>query len=451
MGKQQLDQRSKTKKDKDSLQKQSLSVDSRFKTLREFIYKTESLKQIFNAQTQNFYYCHVNMDWMEIRQTPPDVYSMAYETGLNLVGISVAMDTYLKMLNSGQQTYFLPHYYQTFYCPEKYHDSQQITFDALSNLIALIAEDLYMAGYYISQAGGGLGVYIPMIADQLEEVSKAEVNALDVLNKLNLSREFYFVEYYDADPTFGDLLFNNLTQNPNNTNFTFSGDFRLRYNPITKTHDDILESFKDDAASFFGVNQNIFNPQRFEEQMKPHVQKVYDGTTTTDVIYRECGITAFNTQLDTLTIGWIDRTVDTINFTFGISENRYKENIILTYINRKKDDFTGTDLTKQIWVIAGDEQTEQFFRAGSWFLIHPLITNYLYSEYLMEIGRETTRVRQLQPPRIRTAEEWVAFVTYYRTQYNYGRPLSSSIAGGMAEKIKDLGGGGSTGIYDSCS
>lgn len=42
------------------------------------------------------------MDWMEIRQTPPDVYSMAYETGLNLVGISVAMDTYLKMLNSGQ-------------------------------------------------------------------------------------------------------------------------------------------------------------------------------------------------------------------------------------------------------------------------------------------------------------------------------------------------------------
>lgn len=96
-----------------------------------------------------------------------------------------------------------------------------------------------------------------------------------------------------------------------------------------------------------------------------------------------------------MTIGWIDRTVDTINFTFGISENRYKENIILTYINRKKDDFTGTDLTKQIWVIAGDEQTEQFFRAGSWFLIHPLITNYLYSEYLMEIGRETTRVRQL--------------------------------------------------------
>jgi hypothetical protein len=35
----------------------------------------------------------------------------------------------------------------------------------MSNLIALIAEDMYMAGYYISRAAGGLGVYIPMILD----------------------------------------------------------------------------------------------------------------------------------------------------------------------------------------------------------------------------------------------------------------------------------------------
>lgn len=450
MHKQQLDQRSKTKKDRDSLQKQSLSVDSRFKTLREFIYKNDSLKQIFNNQTQKFYYCHVQMDWMEIRQTPPDVFAMAYETGLNLVGISVAMDTYTKMLNSGQWTYFLPHYYYTFYCPEKYHDSQQIIFDAFSNLIALIAEDLYMAGYYISKAGGGLGVYIPMISDWLEEVSKAKVNALEVLNKLNLSREFYFVEYYDADPTFGDLIFNNLTQNPNNTNFTFNGTFVPKYNFNTGLHDDELFECTDPADKFFGVNQNIFNPQRFEEQMKPHITKVYDLNKTNDQICRDFGITELSTQSDTLTIGWVDRTVDTISFTFGISENRHKENMILTYINKAINDFAGTDLTKQIWVIKGDEQMEQFFRAASWFLIQPLITNYLYSEYLMEIERESTRVRQLQPPRIRTVEEQVAFVTYYKHWYSYGKPLSSSIAGGMAEKIKDLGGSATT-KYDACS
>jgi hypothetical protein len=145
---------------------------------------------------------------------------MAYETGLNLVGINVALNVYTQMLNSGQWVYFLPHYYYTFNCPEKYYNQQRITFESFSHLMGLIAEDLYIAGYEISRAGGGLGVYIPMISDWLEQVSLAEVQGVEILNKLYRSKEFSFIEYFDRDPTFGDLLFNNASYFRDNTNFS---------------------------------------------------------------------------------------------------------------------------------------------------------------------------------------------------------------------------------------
>lgn len=124
------------------------------------------------------------MDWLEIRLTPPDAFAMTYETGLNLLGVNVALNTYINMLNAVGWSYYVPHYYYTWNIPEKYKTTQQVTFDALSRLIGLVAEDMYMAGYYLAKSAGGLGVYIPMVADWLEEVSKTEILALDVLNKL---------------------------------------------------------------------------------------------------------------------------------------------------------------------------------------------------------------------------------------------------------------------------
>ena len=72
------------------------------RTIREELHSEDFLKWIFPEETKKFYYCHVNMDWVEIPKTPPDVFSMAYEAGLSLVGISVATSLYAMILNSGQ-------------------------------------------------------------------------------------------------------------------------------------------------------------------------------------------------------------------------------------------------------------------------------------------------------------------------------------------------------------
>jgi hypothetical protein len=49
-------------------------------------------------------------------------------------------------------------------------------------------------------------------------VSKAEVQALDVLSKVYKSKEFTFLEYNLRDPTFGQMMFNNITYNTLNIN-----------------------------------------------------------------------------------------------------------------------------------------------------------------------------------------------------------------------------------------
>ncbi len=75
------------------------------KTISEELHSEDFLRWIFPDEKNKFYYCHVNLDWQEIPKTPPDVFSMTYEAGLNLAGINVAIDTYIMTLNSGQWTY----------------------------------------------------------------------------------------------------------------------------------------------------------------------------------------------------------------------------------------------------------------------------------------------------------------------------------------------------------
>jgi len=64
----------------------------------------------------------------------------------------------------------------------------------------------------------------------------AEVQGLNILNKLYRSKEFSFIEYFDRDPTFGKLMFNNLTYSPTNINFS------------------------NDPDKYFDLNWNSFNP-----------------------------------------------------------------------------------------------------------------------------------------------------------------------------------------------
>ncbi len=71
-----------------------------------------------------------------------------------------------------------------------------------------------MSGYYISLAGGGLGVWVPLIIEWEQSVIEAEQTALNILHKLNRSKEFYFVEYGMADPVYNSMMFNNLTYEP---------------------------------------------------------------------------------------------------------------------------------------------------------------------------------------------------------------------------------------------
>lgn len=409
----------------------------RKKTLRELLHPDHLKMWLFPGGEEKFYYCHVNLDWFEVHQTPPDVYSMAYETGLNLVGINVALNVYTQMLNSGQWVYFLPHYYWTFNCPDKYHDQQVAVFDIFAQLMGLIAEDLYIAGYEISRAGGGLGVYIPMISDQLEQVSLAEVQGVEILNKLYKSKEFSFIEYYGNDPTYGSLLFNNVAYKRDNTNFS--------QNP----------------NEWFGVNQNAFNPQRFERWMSAFIDKIYNEDVDDFTISSEFGILTKDLEHDTLTINQSSVTditsdpirdittvrgiVDGINFSYSIYETRERNNLLLTYINKAVGDTTGAVITKK-WLIIGEDKLEHFFRAYSWFIMQPLITNYLYSVYMIETSIRQTMNKQLYPSFL-TKTTQLPFITQMRENFAYGDPLRTSLPGYLKSKLTNIQSGTSGSDY----
>ena len=385
------------------------------RTLSEYIYKTDPQRYIFAEEGEDFWYCHVNFDQLEIRQTPPDLYTMAAETGYNLVGIGVAMNVYIQMLSSGKQTYLLPHYYQTFRCPEQYKHTQQIIFDNFSSLLGLITYDMYMAGYYNSCAGGGLGVYIHLLSEQLSQVLQAQQLAIEVLSKLYRSKEFSFIEYGLRDPEYGNMMFNNITWSNLNVNFS------------------------EDPDQYFGINWNIYNPWRFESQIKNYVS-IYDETISDSIIYQLNGISASDTVNDSLAVSQVEGTspyVQTVNFSFNISNNRGCNNMILTYKNKPKNNPNGNMVTKK-YLVKGDDAMEQFFRAGSWFIVQPLITNYMYVTWLRETGKDAELLSHKFQPNSITVDHQNEFTQYYKDTLKYGSALGSGVAGQLYNKLTSI-------------
>lgn len=370
-------------------------------TISEKLYSPDFLKQVFPTGNKKFYFVLVEMDQLEIVQTPPDVYSMAYETGLSLVGIGVALNTYIQMLNSGTQTYFLPHYYFNQQIPKKYLSNESVTFNALSALLSQIAIDMYESGYYIAAAGGGLSYYISAISDQLEQVSLAQIKALDVLSKLYKAREFTFIETHLNDPTYGNLLFNNAKYMKDNTNFS------------------------DNPDVYYNINQNIFNPQRFESQMSIYATK-YDISTSKTDIYKDNNLKSSEVINDYLTILQNSKNkVTGFKFSWNISEKRSYKNILLRFTNKSKNKID-SDLTTSYWLIKGETNLTQFFRSASQFIQQPYITNYLYQLYLVDTNQATERNSTLYPTQF-TIPSQLAFIQYYISMYNYGNPLGSGM------------------------
>jgi hypothetical protein len=65
--------------------------------------------------------------------------------------------------------------------------------------------------------------------------------------------------------------------------------------------------------------------------------------------------------------GNIDFTVNKVSFTFNISENRERDNLLLRYDNKPFNNVSA-DTTTKIWVLKGIDAIQQFFRAASWFI-----------------------------------------------------------------------------------
>lgn len=409
------------------IKKQRFSSNRKIRTIREFIPSPDFLQWVFPDSPQKFYYCHVTMDQMTVEMTPPDVFTMAYETGLNLVGLSVALDVFADMiLKGGSWAWYLPHYYFIFNSPKKYINNQKLTFEAMSALIPLAAEDLYMNGYYIARAGGGLANYLYLLSDWHSQVSVAEVNCLQVFTDLFKSKEFAFVEYDLHDPTYGNLMFNNLTYSKDNTRFS------------------------DDATEWMGINWNIFNPQRFEEFLKPYITKIYDVTTSISDIYKENKVTSLTTAYDTLGLTWVignDElgrpipTVTDVNFSQNISENREKTNMIVRFKNKPLGE-SNADTTEHYWFLKSGFAVEQFFRAASFFLWHPVITNYLYELWQFETGQTLYRTKRLWPTKIKVDKQG-EFTQSLRDGQKYGRPLESGMGNYLQKNLTEIGGSSS--------
>ena len=108
--------------------------------------------------------------------------------------------------------------------------------------------------------------------------------------------------------------------------------------------------------------------------MKPSINAIYPGDTDIATIRKEQQISVYNTVEDTLQIQWFknpfgtggpeDWTVNGVNFSWHVSEKREMTNMILKYINKPMNDVEG-DATAEYWVLKGDSDFEQFFRAGS--------------------------------------------------------------------------------------
>ena len=396
-------------------------------TVREHQPSPKFKQWIFPPDVSKFYYCHVFLDWVTVELTPPDVFAMTYEAGLSIVGISNALDTYISMLNSGQWAFFLPHFYFDFNCPDKYKTEQQNTFDTLATFSPLIAEDLYMNGYYIARAGGGISFYVALVADWFSQLSVAEVQCLNVLEAIYKSKEFTFIEYDMNDPTYGKLMFNNVTYADKN-NYQ-----------------------SNDPDEWMGVNWNIINPQRFERWMRPYITNKYDVTTKLVDIYKANGITENNTAYDYLSFvqgegdvvsGGERKTqpiLQEVSFSWNISEQRERSNLILEYTNKP---YVGPnseyqDATTEYWVIK-EATLNQFFRSASWFIWQAVITNYLYDTFLLDSGKTVTNVKQLWPPKF-TQDEYKEFTHWQMTTYKYGKPLQSGVGNYVKSKLTDIG------------
>lgn len=62
---------------------------------------------------------------------------------------------------------------------------------------------------------------------------------------------------------------------------------------------------------------------------------------------------------------------------------------------------SNADTTEHYWFLKSGFAVEQFFRAASFFLWHPVITNYLYELWQFETGQTLYRTKRLWPTKIK--------------------------------------------------
>jgi len=130
--------------------------------------------------------------------------------------------------------------------------------------------------------------------------------------------------------------------------------------------------------------------------MQPYISKIYPAGTSEFEIFSDFRFFEETIVYDRLSIGWDSSIATSINYNFSMSETREKNNLVLTYINKPKNNRNG-QIVEKIWVISGEANIQEFFKAGSWFLIQPLITNYLYGVYLVETGKSVEMNKILYP------------------------------------------------------